>query len=64
MPTIETYRKQAKRLQDIKLRTAFVSDQERTAWLPRELWRVHKITFRLVVQKGGKYYATEVPDTD
>jgi hypothetical protein len=49
---------------DIRLKTKFVSAEELLAWFPRDLWRVHKITFRLVVRTGGKYYDTEISSTD
>ena len=49
---------------DIRLKTKFVSAEELLAWFPRDLWRVHKITFRLLVRAGGKYYDTEIPSPD
>jgi hypothetical protein len=49
---------------DVRLKTTFVSAEELLAWFPRDLWRVHKITFRLVVRAGAKYYYTEIPSTD
>ena len=33
-----------------KLRTQYVSPHQLKAWLPRELWRTHRLSFRLVVQ--------------
>jgi hypothetical protein len=50
--------------EDIKLKTTFISAEKLVARFPRDLWRVHKISFRLVVLANGTYYAAEVPDTE
>lgn len=49
---------------DVKLNTTFVSKEELLASFPRDLWREHKISFRLLVRAGGRYYDAEMPDTD
>lgn len=35
------------------LKTKFVSSQELSAWLPRDLWRSHRLSFRLVTQTSS-----------
>jgi hypothetical protein len=42
-----------------KLRTEFVSPQQLNAWLPREMWRSHRLSFRLVTQTSTGTCASE-----
>jgi hypothetical protein len=44
---------------DGKLRTEFVSAQELNAWLPREMWRSHRLSFKLVTQMSAGTCASE-----
>jgi hypothetical protein len=44
---------------DGKLRTEFVSPQQLNAWLPREAWRSHRLSFRLVTQTPTGTCASE-----
>ena len=43
-----------------ELKTRFISSQELTAWLPRDLWRRHEIFSSLVAQTAGGTCAAEV----
>jgi hypothetical protein len=41
-----------------RLRTQYISPHQLKAWLPRELWRIHKLSFRIVIQTAaGLCYA-------
>jgi len=40
---------------DEKLRTEFISPQQMNAWLPREMWRSHRLSFRLVTQTSATH---------
>jgi hypothetical protein len=42
-----------------KLRTEFISPQELDAWLPREMWRHHRLSFRLVTKSPSGMCAAE-----
>jgi hypothetical protein len=42
-----------------KLRTEFVSPQQLNAWLPREMWRSHRLSFRLITQTSTGTCASE-----
>lgn len=42
-----------------KLRTEFISPQELEAWLPREMWRRHRLSFELVAQRLSGICRTE-----
>ncbi len=42
-----------------KLRTEFISSQQLNAWLPRELWRHHRLSFRLATQTSSGPCAAE-----
>jgi hypothetical protein len=42
-----------------KLRTEFISPQELNAWLPRELWRHHRLSFRLIALTSNGMCAAE-----
>jgi hypothetical protein len=44
---------------DGKLRTEFVSLQQLNAWLPREMWRSHRLSFRLITQTPTGTCASE-----
>lgn len=44
---------------DGKLRTEFVSPQQLNAWLPRQMWRSHHLSFRLVTQTSVGTCASE-----
>jgi hypothetical protein len=41
------------------LRTQYVSSHHLRAWLPREAWRKHRLSFRLVVQTSAGFCAAE-----
>lgn len=46
-----------------KLRTEFLSSQQLNAWLPREMWRSHRLSFKLVTQTSAGTCASEAwPD--
>jgi hypothetical protein len=45
---------------DGNLKTEFVSPQQLNAWLPREVWRSHRLSFRLVTQGAAGKCAAEV----
>jgi hypothetical protein len=42
-----------------ELKTKFISSQELSAWLPRNLWRSHRLSFRLVAQTSSGVCAVE-----
>jgi len=42
-----------------KLRTQFISPHQLKAWLPRELWRLHRLSFRVVIQTAAGLCAAE-----
>jgi hypothetical protein len=42
-----------------KLKTDFVSQQQLNAWLPREMWRNHRLSFRMVTQTSTGTCASE-----
>ena len=42
-----------------RLRTKYVSGHHLKAWLPRELWSQHRLSFRLVVQTSAGFCAAE-----
>lgn len=42
------------------LKTTFISSEELRAWLPREMWRIHRVSFRFVIHTVGGERATEV----
>jgi len=42
-----------------EIRTKFVSSQELSAWLPRDLWQSHRLSFRLVTQTSSGVCAVE-----
>ena len=48
----------------ITLKTEFVSETRLRAWLPRELWRKHQLSYRLLLQTGAGVCATEVFDDE
>ena len=41
------------------LRTEFISPQQLNAWLPREMWRSHRLSFRLVTRSQSGSCAAE-----
>lgn len=43
-----------------ELKTQFISSQELTAWLPRDLWRSHQLSFKLVAQTSTGNCTAEV----
>jgi hypothetical protein len=43
-----------------ELKTRFISSQELTAWLPRDLWRSHQLFFKLLAQTSTGVCAAEV----
>ena len=43
----------------IRLKTQYVSPHHLRAWLPRESWRKHRISFRLIVQTSAGFCAAE-----
>jgi hypothetical protein len=42
-----------------ELKTKFISSQKLSAWLPRDLWRNHRLSFRLVAQTSSGACAVE-----
>jgi len=48
----------------ITLKTEFVSETKLRARLPRELWRKHQLSYRLLLQTPGGVCATEVFDDE
>jgi len=51
-------------LHDIKLKSRFVSPHEIHTWLPRELWRHHRLSFRLIARTSNGTCAAEVWDEE
>jgi hypothetical protein len=43
-----------------KLKTDFISETKLRAWLPRELWRKYRLSYRLVLQTAAGVCTTEV----
>lgn len=39
----------------MRLKTQYISSHHLRAWLPRELWRKHRVSFRLIVQTSTGY---------
>jgi hypothetical protein len=48
----------------MRLKTEFVSETKLRAWLPRELWRKHRLSYRLLLQTAAGVCATEVFDDE
>lgn len=49
---------------DREVRSEYVSANVLHAWIPRQLWRKHQISYRLVVEtKSGQRYVQQVGDT-
>jgi hypothetical protein len=46
----------------MRLKTEFVSETKLRAWLPRELWRKHRLSYRLLLQTAAGVCATEAFD--
>ena len=44
------------------LKTEFISETKLRAWLPREFWRMHQLSYRLLLQTAAGVCATEVFD--
>lgn len=44
------------------LKTEFISETKLRAWLPRELWRKHQLSYRLLLKTAAGVCATEVFD--
>jgi hypothetical protein len=42
-----------------QLRTEFISPQQLNVWLPREMWRSHRLSFKLVTQTSSGTCAVE-----
>lgn len=42
-----------------ELKTKFISSQDLSAWLPRDLWRSHRLSFRLMAQTSSGVCAVE-----
>ena len=42
-----------------RVKTQYVSSHHLRAWLPRELWRKHRVSFRLIVQTSAGFCAAE-----
>jgi hypothetical protein len=47
-----------------KLRTKFISDSKLRAWLPREFWRKHQLSYRILLKTAAGVCATEVFDEE
>jgi hypothetical protein len=43
----------------MRLKTQYVSSHHLRAWLPRESWRKHRVSFRLIVQTSAGFCAAE-----
>jgi hypothetical protein len=43
----------------VRLKTQYVSPHHLRAWLPRESWRKHRVSFRLIVQTSAGFCAAE-----
>jgi hypothetical protein len=48
----------------IRLKTEFVSETRLRAWLPRELWRKHQLSYRLLLQTAAGVCSKEVFDDE
>ena len=49
---------------DREVRSEYLSATLLRAWIPRQLWRNHQLSYRLVVEaKSGKRYVQQVDDT-
>ena len=46
------------------LKTAFISETKLRAWLPREFWRKHQLSYRLLLKTATGVCATEVFDEE
>jgi hypothetical protein len=42
-----------------RLRTQYISPHQLKAWLPRDLWRTHRLSFRLVIQTAAGLCSAE-----
>jgi hypothetical protein len=48
---------------DREVRSEYVSATQLRAWIPRQLWRKHQVSYRLVVEtKSGQRYVQQVDD--
>jgi len=45
-----------------RLKTEFISETKLRAWLPREFWRKHQLSYRLLLKTAAGVCATEVFD--
>jgi hypothetical protein len=43
----------------VRLKTQYVSSHRLRAWLPRESWRKHRVSFRLIVQTSAGFCSAE-----
>lgn len=43
----------------VRLKTEYVSSHRLRAWLPRDSWRKHRLSFRLIVQTSAGFCTTE-----
>lgn len=48
----------------VQLKTEFISDTRLRAWLPRELWRKHQLSYRLLLQTAAGVCSKEVFDDE
>ena len=46
------------------LKTEFISESKLRAWLPREFWRKHQLSYRLLLKTATGVCATEVFDEE
>jgi hypothetical protein len=46
------------------LKTEFISDTKLRAWLPREFWRKHQLSYRLLLKTAAGVCASEVFDDE
>ncbi len=46
------------------LKTEFISETKLRAWLPREFWRIHRLSYRLLLKTAAGVCATEVFDEE
>jgi hypothetical protein len=44
------------------LKTEFISETKLRTWLPREFWRIHQLSYRLLLKTASGVCATEVFD--
>jgi hypothetical protein len=48
---------------DREVRSEYISSTQLRAWIPRQLWRKHQVSYRLVVEaKSGQRYVQQVDD--